>query len=97
MTDHLGAAAQEQSRLDGNALAGPLRELFAVDVTVAAGRCAHCGQIGPVAGLLVYAQAPGLVARCPGCEEVVLRIVRGPDCAWLDLTGATSLRIPLAP
>lgn len=81
--------------LDGNALAGPLAEIFAVDVSAAIGRCASCGLAGPVASLRVYGPDPGLVARCPGCEEVVLRLVRGPDAAWLDLRGAVSLRIPL--
>jgi hypothetical protein len=82
--------------LDGNALAGPLREIFAVDVTAATGRCAGCGRVGAVATLRVYTQAPGLVARCPGCEAVVLRVVRGPDRAWLDLRGTVSLEIPLS-
>ncbi|MET9343695.1 MULTISPECIES: DUF6510 family protein [unclassified Nonomuraea] len=81
--------------LDGNALAGPLGEIFAVDVTAAVGRCAACGLRGPVAALRVYDAGPGLVARCPGCEEVVLRLVRGPQEAWLDLRGTVSLRIPL--
>jgi hypothetical protein len=80
---------------DGNALAGPLREIFAVDVTVAIGRCVNCGRTGPVAELRVYRHAPGLVARCPGCDAVVLRLVRTPDAAFLDLTGALNLRIPL--
>lgn len=82
--------------LDGNALAGPLREIFAVDVTVATGRCAGCGRVGAVATLRVYARAPGLVARCPSCDAVVLRVVRGRDRAWLDLSGAASLEIPLS-
>ncbi|MEO3860149.1 DUF6510 family protein [Acrocarpospora sp. B8E8] len=81
--------------LDGNALAGPLGELFAVDVTAAIGTCAGCGNAGPVAALQVYGPEPGLVARCPSCEEVVLRLVRTPDAAWLDLRGAVSLRIPM--
>lgn len=80
---------------DGNALAGPLREIFAVEVTAAIGQCAACGLTGPVATLRVYRHAPGMVARCPGCDEVVLRLVRAPDAAWLDLRGAVSLRIPL--
>jgi hypothetical protein len=80
---------------DGNTLAGPLGEIFAVDVTVAIQRCAHCGRTGPVAALRVYRHAPGLVARCPGCDGVVLRLVRTPDAAFLDLTGALNLRIPL--
>ena len=81
---------------DGNALAGPLAEIFAVDVTAALGRCASCGLNGPLASLLVHGQAPGpLVARCPGCEAVVLRLVRCPEEAWLDLSGTRLLRIPL--
>ncbi len=83
--------------LDGNELAGPLGEIFAADVTGAVGRCVHCGRVGPVAELRVYQRAPGWVGRCPGCGEVVLRLVRGPRDAWLDLRGTVSLRIPLAP
>jgi len=80
---------------DGNALAGPLREIFAVDVTAAVSQCATCRLAGPVATLRVYRHAPGMVARCPGCDEVVLRLVRTPDAGWLDLRGAINLRIPL--
>lgn len=81
--------------VDGNALAGPLREIFAVDVTLAVSQCVSCGQSDPVAALVVYSHAPGLVARCPGCDSVVLRLVRGPSGAWLDLRGCVSLHIPL--
>jgi Family of unknown function (DUF6510) len=87
----------EMDHLDGNMLAGPLREVFAVEVATAAGRCASCGVTSPLAMLHVYAHAPGLVARCPACGAVVLRLVRGPDSAWLDLRGATFLRVPLPP
>jgi len=80
---------------DGNMLAGPLRELFDVDLTAATGRCASCGRTGPVAGLRVYSNAPGVVARCPACLAVMLRLVRTPGSAWLDLRGATFLRIPM--
>jgi hypothetical protein len=81
---------------DGNTLAGPLSEIFTVDVTTAVVRCVNCAATGPLATLRVYGHAPGLVARCPGCEEVVLRLVRTTDSAWLDLRGTVSLRIPLA-
>ncbi|MFG1697613.1 DUF6510 family protein [Nonomuraea sp. NPDC049309] len=79
--------------LDGNALAGPLGEIFAVDVVSATGRCTSCGLEGPIASLRVYGPDPGLVGRCPGCDEVVLRLVRGPGTAWLDLRGTVSLRM----
>ena len=80
---------------DGNALAGPLSEIFAVDVTAAVGRCTGCGSTGPLARLRVFGPGPGLVARCPDCEQIVLRLVRGPEAAWLDLRGTESLRIQL--
>ncbi|QPP07440.1 hypothetical protein G4Z16_14795 [Streptomyces bathyalis] len=80
---------------DGNALAGPLSEIFAVDLTSALGRCANCGVTEPVARLHVYTRAPGLVARCPHCAHVTLRMVRSPDDAWLDMSGTVALRIPL--
>jgi hypothetical protein len=83
------------SFVDGNALAGPLSEVFAVDVTVATSRCASCGQTDPVAALHVYTKAPGLVARCPGCGAVVMRLVRSPTGASLDMRGCVNLQIPL--
>jgi hypothetical protein len=43
----------------------------------------------------VYTDGPGLVARCRTCDEVVLRLVRGPDRAWLDLRGITCLQVQL--
>ena len=43
----------------------------------------------------VYNRAPGLVARCAGCESVLMRLVRAPDRAWLDLRGVTSIEIAL--
>ena len=81
--------------LDGNTLAGPLGEIFAAEITTAVGQCASCGLAGPVGALRVYGPDPGMVARCPRCEEVVLRLVRGPDAAWLDLRGTVSLRFEL--
>jgi hypothetical protein len=80
---------------DGNVLAGSFGEIFAADLTSASGTCAACGLTGPVAELRVFTHAPGMVARCPRCDEVIMRLVRTPEAAWLDLSGATSLRIPL--
>lgn len=79
--------------VDGNELAGPLQELFAMDVTVARGRCVNCGTEGAVAEAMVFTRAPGLVARCRSCESVLLRLVRGPGRAWLDLRGVTCLEL----
>ncbi|MFW6689570.1 DUF6510 family protein [Streptomyces sp. MAR4 CNX-425] len=88
-----GAAAD--GHVDGNALAGPLSEIFAVDVTAATSRCAHCGCAGPLARLHVYGRAPGFVARCQRCGGVVLRLVRTRGTVWLDMRGTVSLAVPL--
>ncbi|MBY8879715.1 DUF6510 family protein [Actinacidiphila acidipaludis] len=88
-----GRPAQQPAYLDGNALAGPLSDVFAVDLTTAATHCTGCGAEGPLAGLRLYGRAPGLVARCPRCDQVVLRLVRTPEDAWLDLRGTATLRI----
>jgi len=79
--------------LDGNAAAGALRELFAVDVTAGRGQCAGCGRTAPLAEARLYLRSPGLVARCTGCDSVLLRLVRGPDRVWLDLRGLACLQL----
>jgi phage FluMu protein Com len=76
--------------VDGNVLAGALQTVFAVDVTVARGRCASCGHTGALAEARVYAAA-GLVARCAHCEAVLLRVVEAPDRTYLDLHGIALL------
>jgi hypothetical protein len=79
--------------LDGNAAAGALSELFAVDVTSAIGRCGGCGETAFVAEARVYADAPGMVARCARCDSVLLRVVTTPTDTYLDLRGLTYLRV----
>jgi phage FluMu protein Com len=81
--------------LDGNAAAGVLGEVFAVDVTAAVGRCAGCGRVGVLADTRVYVDAPGVVVRCVGCDSVLLRVVSGPDRRWIDLRGLAVLEISL--
>jgi Family of unknown function (DUF6510) len=80
---------------DGNALTSPLHDVFCVEVTTAIGRCRACGRTGPMAEVRVFDHAPGVVARCPTCDQVLVRLVRGPGRAWLDLRGLTYLQLPL--
>lgn len=84
--------ADVPTHLDGNAAAGMLREIFAVDVTAAIGQCTGCGRTGAFAETRVYLDAPGMVARCTGCDEVLLRVVTTPTDTYLDLRGLTYLR-----
>ena len=82
--------------LDGNAMAGDLREIFAFDVTTALFTCAGCGHGDAVATLGLYGGSMGRVARCPHCADVVLTMVRTADRVVLDLRGAARLELPLA-
>ena len=84
-----------QTYLDGNVLAGPLGEVFAVDLTSAMGQCASCGARAAMGQAHVYLDSPGAVARCQTCGQVLLRLVHTSDRAWLDLRGITSLEISL--
>jgi ribosomal protein L40E len=80
--------------LDGNAVGGMLLELFGVEMTLAPGVCAHCGAREQLAATDVYLRAPGVVVRCRHCEGVLLRIVRGRDRTWLDVSGLRSVELP---
>jgi hypothetical protein len=86
---------QSEAAYDGNTMAGPLLEVFAVEVTTAVGRCRACGTSSQLATLRVYGPEPGFVGRCPACESVLLRMVRTPDAVWLDMSGVSALRIPM--
>ncbi|MDX6523491.1 MAG: hypothetical protein QOI17_1004 [Gaiellales bacterium] len=83
--------------LDGNAIAGALADVFGVEMTDAAGTCAHCGAHGPVAELTVYVRGPGTVVRCRSCQGIVMVLaeVRGVTC--VDLMGLAALDAPPAP
>jgi hypothetical protein len=83
----------EPRRLDGNAAAGLLSEIFVSEPTVAKATCAGCGATGMMATLLVYAHGMGTVMRCPHCDAVVLRIGRTASRLWLDMTGARCIVI----
>ena len=97
MNDDERRASEQQSvaegvgeavRLDGNAAAGILSEVFVPEVTTARATCANCGTIRALGTLLVYAHGMGTVMRCPSCDAVVLRVAHTPTRLWLDPTGA---------
>jgi Family of unknown function (DUF6510) len=83
----------DRSFFDGNAVAGELRELFSVDLTAAAGQCVRCGKVTRVGEARLYAFEPGIVVRCPACEQPLIRLVKNEGRAWLDLRGLVYLQI----
>src|SRR5258708_19725051 len=87
-----------ETKLDGNAIGGLLREIFTVEMTAAETTCAECGALNAVGRVDVYMQAPGVVVRCPECKQLLILIVhaRARHCAALrpsprpDFTGPPS-------
>lgn len=82
--------------LDGNAAAGEMRKIFAMDVTAAEGQCAHCGATRRFAEAHLYMQGPGIVARCAVCDYVLLRFTSVQERVCLDLRGMKYLILETA-
>jgi hypothetical protein len=81
----------DELTVDGNAAAGDLQELFAVEVTEITGVCAGCGNAGLLAEARVFERGPGLVLRCRDCDGVLARLVRLPDRMLIELRGVLRL------
>ena len=88
-----GEPYSDARRVDGNAIAGILSEIFVPDLTAARAKCAGCGVTQAIGTLIVYAHGMGMVVRCPGCDRVMLRLARTPTHVWLDSTGSMSIVI----
>jgi hypothetical protein len=83
--------------LDGNAAAGILRELFALDVTAAEVTCGNCGIVAIVGETRLYGGVMGAIFRCANCDGVLMRLVRTPAGIWLDMQGSRLLFAQSAP
>ncbi len=92
MDSNFGDVNQELM-LDGNAAAGMLRDIFGAEMTTNTSQCAHCGSVGAMGRLLAFTQAPGVVLRCPDCENIVMRIVETPGAIYVDARGAAYVRL----
>jgi hypothetical protein len=85
-----------QLRLDGNAAAGMLSELFTYDMTTARAACASCGAVAEMGSqdLYMYPLSPGAVLRCRTCQTVLMVFVHGGGRYRLSLRGLTWLDLP---
>jgi hypothetical protein len=88
--------ADADGRLDGNAAAGTLGEVFAVELTTALATCEGCGRSSAVAELMLYGGGLGVVLRCPGCAAAMIRLARTPAGHHFDMRGVALLRIAAA-
>jgi Zn finger protein HypA/HybF involved in hydrogenase expression len=84
----------DELMLDGNGVAGLLREVFAVEMTTATGTCAACGARDQVGAVHVFRGA-GIVMRCPHCDNVLVKIVKDDARVWIAFPGVRTLEIPV--
>jgi uncharacterized Zn finger protein len=80
--------------LDGNAIAGELHQAFGREMTTERGSCKNCGDSHMVGELRVYLRAPGAVARCPKCGEVLMVLVTIRGETHIYMRGISGMEAP---
>jgi len=85
----------EPSVLDGNAAAGLLQQIFAVDVTTAAITCDACESVQPLASLKLHGLPMGYILSCPQCRATLIRAAAHRQECWLDCRGVSILRLTI--
>ncbi|MGH2385713.1 MAG: DUF6510 family protein [Candidatus Limnocylindria bacterium] len=78
--------------LDGNAVAGLLHEVFAVEMTTALWTCRNCGAMDAVGATHVFRGA-GIVMRCPHCANALVTIVKDDSHVWIGYPGVRTLQV----
>lgn len=82
----------DEMRLDGNAAAGTLGEIFSFEATTAEYACRGCGRAGVLGETMVYEmRGLGMVVRCPGCDNALIRLAHGRERYLVDLGGTSHL------
>ena len=74
------------THLDGNAMAGALGQVLALDVTRLRRRCPDCGLEDVLAAHRAYVGA-ATVLRCPGCDAVAVRVAERDGDVMVEWRG----------
>jgi hypothetical protein len=82
----------DATTLDGNAVAGLLQEVFAVEMTTAIVTCGSCGAAEAVGAIHVYRGA-GIVLRCAHCDNTLVKIVRNDTRMWMGFPGLRTVEV----
>ena len=84
----------DELRLDGNAAAGPLREVFSFEVSTAEYSCVGCGRTDQLGAAMVYeVKGLGTIVRCPSCDNPLIRLAHNRERYVVDLTVTRYLTI----
>jgi hypothetical protein len=82
-----------ENKLDGNAAAGNLQEIFPFEMTLVQATCTGCGATNVIGALAVYMHGMGTIVRCPACDNVLIRVAHAKGRYWLDMRGVRVLQI----
>ena len=83
------------SHVDGNAIAGPLSELFDFDATMASVRCTSCGDVSVLARAMVYLKPHAYIVRCSACDAVLMVLLEKANAREIDLSGVAWMSVPV--
>jgi hypothetical protein len=84
----------DEMRLDGNAAAGPLGEVFSFEVTTAHYACRGCERVDQIGAAMVYeVRDLGTIVRCPVCDNALIRLAHNGGRHWIDLRGVRYLQV----
>ena len=84
----------DELRLDGNAAAGTLGEVFSFEVTMAEYACGGCGRTDRIGAAMVYeVRGLGTIVRCPSCDNPLIRLAHNRERYLVDLRGTKYLSI----
>jgi Family of unknown function (DUF6510) len=83
----------DELRLDGNAAAGALGEVFSFEATTAEYACGGCGRADRIGAAMVFeVRGLGTIVRCPRCDNVLIRLAHNRGRYWIDLRGIKYLQ-----
>lgn len=80
--------------VDGNALAGLLSDVFAVDVTTVIGTCGGCGATAPLADAVVEIDEIAALVRCRSCTHTLFTTLRTGDGVRIVLAAISGFHVP---
>ena len=83
----------DELRLDGNAAAGTLGEVFSFEVTTAHYACEGCGRVAHIGEAMAYMTEIGTIVRCPSCDDALIRLAHNRGRRWIDLRGIRYLQV----
>jgi hypothetical protein len=84
----------DELKLDGNAAAGALGEVFSFEATTARYTCEGCGRTDQIGAAMAYeVRGLGTIVRCPSCDNALIRLAHNRRLPLIDMRGIRYLQV----